>query len=307
MLVRFDAALVALMAGLLQGAWGMRPDQITQRDLPLNTSGRGSFSARCSLDPGKRMVLVTVSSDYFAMFENWLGFAEPFLRDTEHLYVMAEDQDVVGLLSAMLEDRAFSYTLASPEIESSFLGGAALIDTHGPYDTKSYGKVVWNRPNHIFNLLKKGCTVLYSDIDTVWAKDPFAEIGKMSGYTVGADAADLFITDDRPKTPGEDLCTCFMYWQPTAASERLLASWASSKEGNTNQLIFNTVLAAARKGPAQLVPKYQVLPVSSFPPGSVAWRHWSAAVYHANWREGMVAKVNFFKFRRMWKPDAAMK
>merc|ERR1719330_65861 len=76
------------------------------------------MAPNCEPFPGKRVVLVTVSTDYFDMFTNWLSSAKGFLHETEHLHMIAEDVEVVAPLGAFLKDQKFDFSVASPHQSS---------------------------------------------------------------------------------------------------------------------------------------------------------------------------------------------
>merc|ERR1719330_1746429 len=179
------------------------------------------MAKHCEPFPGKRVVLVTVSTDYFDMFTNWLNSAKPFLHDSEHLHMIAEDEEVVPRLAAFLKDQDFDHSVAPPQAPAP----SALLSLQPPYNSAGYGTVVWGRPNHIMDLLQVGCSVLYVDIDTVWVKDPFVAIDAAGG-------ADLYITNDTPEKKEVNLCTCFLFFHPAAASKDLLQAWAAGAVGN---------------------------------------------------------------------------
>merc|ERR1719189_794304 len=110
--------------------------------------------------------------------------------------------------------------------------GSSFVEA--PYDSKNYGRVVMQRPREILDLLDQGCSVLYSDIDAVWVKDPFLEIG-------AAGPGNLYVTDDgkitnwlHPLESTVNYCTCFLYVQPHAATKQLMEAW-SHGQGNKNQ------------------------------------------------------------------------
>lgn len=276
------------------------PESFSQDPELVAVEGRSSMAKHCEPFPGKRVVLVTVSTDYFDMFTNWLSSAKRFLHATEHLHMIAEDEEVVAPLEAFLKGQEFDYSVASPQAPS------ALLSLQPPYNSSGYGNVVWERPKHIVSLLRVGCSVLYVDIDTVWMKDPFPEIE-------AAGSADLYIADDSPPPEGKILrnfCTCFMYFHPAGAAVSLLENWSAKATGKFNQKIFNHVMKDAVE--AHTAPKVGVLPVTQFPPGNVVLKPGASllledspsdpAVYHANWRMGNTDKVHFFEVLGMWNP-----
>jgi len=286
-------AFLTLAAGLLPGRWGARPAVLRKAsmangcDLPpltsaplITTEGRGSFSAQCEPHPGKRVVLVVVNVEYFEMFKNWLGYAQRFLsHKTEHLHVVAEQEGVVGNLSTLLQGRGLDYTLETP---SSF---------NAPWGSKEYGKLVLKTPDRILELVEKGCTVLFADIDAAWKKNPFHDI------SVAGDG-DLYITDNQP--PKEIFCSCFIYAQASCGAQRLLRTWSTLKEGKKhNQEPFNDAIRA-EKDRFHL----KVLPAVNFPPGNLEDGP-DVTVRHANFLVGYENKVEALREQGLWHPEAA--
>lgn len=300
-------ATYGLMA-LAPGAWAVRPESYRYTaaspagDVELvPLEGRGSMAARCEPFPGKRVVMVTVNTEFFAMFTNWLDAARRFLQETEHLHIVAEDDQAGELIESFLKDPQWNFSELSYSVASPSQPASALV--HVPFGEKAYGRLVWKRPEHILELLHVGCSVLYVDVDTVWRHDPFFDIQ-------AAGNADLYLTDDDPKELVPNLCTCFMLLHPTAAAVALLQSWAAAAHGVSNQKVFNDLLAQARA--SDVAPRTLVLPVTKFPPGKLVLHpnNWDIlrsappdpTVWHANWRHGIEQKVHFFEVLRWWKP-----
>merc|ERR1719189_4736 len=299
--------LLAVGATLFAAVQTVRPENAHE---PLSTGaaqdvqlvaveGRSTMAKQCEPFPGKRVVLVTVSMDYFEMFTNWLASAKPFLRDTEHLHVIAESEDAVRPTKDFLQGQGLDYSVASPAEAAA----SALLELRPPYLSNGYGSVVWKRPDHIMRFLEVGCSVLYVDIDTVWMNDPFVDIEAAGG-------ADLYITNDAPGLKPRNLCTCFMYYHPSGSAKSLLQAWGAAVTGTANQPIFNRVLQEAID--AGTAPVVTELPVHKYPPGILVADKMSegildsaprdATVFHANWRVGNEAKVKFFDLLSMWKP-----
>jgi len=258
------------------------------------------MAPHCEPFPGKRVVLVTVNMDYFDMFTNWLGSARDFLHETEHLHVIAEEAEAVAPLQALLEEQKLDYSVSPPDAPSM------LISFQPPWNSAGYGSVVWERPNHIMNLLQVGCSVLYADIDAVWMKDPFPEIDAVG-------SADLYLSGDWP-APEEQIirnyCTCFMYFHPGVRAMSLLQNWAANASGNSNQKIFNSVLKDMVEANAH--PTIGLLPMQQFPPGMLVLKPGASellpdappdpTVYHANYRIGNAHKIKFFEVLGLWSP-----
>jgi len=238
-------------------------------------TSRGEFSQECKLYPKKRVVLVTVSSNYVEMFKNWELHAREFIRDTEQLHVIAEDGDAVGPLEEM--QRTSHFELTAPATQKA-----------------NYREVAWRRPSHILRFLREGCSVLFADIDTVWMNDPFLDIGEAS-------LADIHVTfDDVPER--KNYCGCFMYVQPTARLQEFMQDWAEPMKNTLasgNQGFFNQVIKDAKTSGNAL--DMEVLPFEKYPPGKFAQNFSSVAtILHANWLVGISQKVAFFQTYGLW-------
>lgn len=268
--------------------------------LSSKSAGRGDFSRSCAPYPDQRVVLVTVNYNYLDLFKNWLHYAKKHLKDTERLVVMPEDSAVLPALETMRKSSDVAFVVAEPGADkpaaASASGNSMEVPKAIEYGSKDYGKLVWRRPSYILKLLKSGCTVLYVDIDTVWIKDPFLDLGEKPGH-------DLHLVPDEVDKGRADpryLCTCFMYMQPTRPIKKLIALWSGSWNGRAtkNQFVFNGVLKAMKS-----TVDFAVLPIESFPPGVSAHNYPNASVVHANWVSGHDAKLCFMKRRGLWAED----
>ena len=140
------------------------------------SSARGRFS-KCRTFPGKRVILVTVNYAFLDFFRNWLQHAGRFLSSSEELLVVAEDPSAKLALSKMAiaakQEGRQSFTVrdGSGRVASDFL----------PYGSAEYGRIARERPAYMLRLLKARCSILFSDVDNVWLKSPFADIDRHSG------------------------------------------------------------------------------------------------------------------------------
>lgn len=272
------------------------------------------FAASCKPYPGKRVVMVSISEEYLDMFRNWLHFAGRYLNDTEQLVAVAEDLSVEVLLRQLANTTEDGQPAPLPRFDVVRSSGATSVgedpnrtalrgssvernvseDPDAPhFDSQPFGDLVTQRSTHMLAFLHQGCTVLYSDIDNVWVKDPFHELARLPGK-------DLLATDDEAPnvTSHSYLCTCFLYVQPSRATEDLMTAWGQASAGQrTNQRPFNAVLQEAQEA-GRLTSG--VLPASEFPPGKVASDYPNATIFHANWVSGLPKKIEFFEDRGLW-------
>ena len=105
---------------------------------------------------GEWTVLVTVSSGFQDMFDNWWHYFS-LLRLSLHVIVIAEDN-------------------ATYKNNIIFTVVKGLSQSHGEnvfdYNTKQYKALVSKRPTYILQFIKRGLNVIYSDVDTIWRKAP---------------------------------------------------------------------------------------------------------------------------------------
>lgn len=289
----------AALGLLLPGTHDVSHDA-SEPDYQMSSQSRGNFSGACTPFPHQRVVLVTVNYEYVDFFRNWLHYAQKFLQETERLLAVAEDDAVVPALKQVQKASHVKFSIAAHGAKSLVMlpdeGLPAVSLLEAPYGTQEYGEVVWRRPHYLLDLLSKGCTVLYVDIDTVWAKDPFLDIGARRGH-------DLYLVPDDSKAGKSDrmyFCSCFLYMQPTALNRQLVHWWSESARGNRNQFVFNRILKALK---SKFSFEWASLPVEKYPPGEGVNSYPDASVIHANWVTGHDSKVCFMKARGLWAEE----
>ena len=126
----------------------------------IRTSDRRNTLLAPAMSPsGEWTVLVTVSSGYQYMFDNWWHYFS-LLKLSLHVIVVAEDNA--------------TYTRYKNNINFAVING--LNQSHGEkafdYNTKQFKALVSNRPTYILAFIKRGLNVIYTDVDTIWLKDP---------------------------------------------------------------------------------------------------------------------------------------
>jgi hypothetical protein len=255
------------------------------------------FSPDCKPYPGKRVVLLTVDSEFMNFFQNWLIHAKPYITKTEQIVVIPEDEKAVALLREERTRSNISFEIFPVKGKrASLLQRSRLKPNFG---SQEYGALVTERPSHIANFIGRGCTVFYVDIDSAWAKDPFQEIA-LSGKH------DLYLTDD---TPGNRMavlgnnwyaCTCLLYLQPTKAVRGLVRKWSAEVESAwRNQPALNKVLREDYESKKSV--DFKLLPFGKFPPGKVGDQYKNASIYHANYHKGIPDKIDYMKQMGVWK------
>jgi hypothetical protein len=145
---------------------------------------------------GEWTVLVTVSSGFQDMFDNWWHYFSQ-LKLSLHVIVVAENNA--------------TYTRYKNNINFTVVNG--LNQSNGEkafdYNTKQYKALVSKRPTYILAFIKRGLNVIYSDVDTIWLKDPRLFLN--GGY-------DMWASMDGPGYH----CRGFMAFKPSHFSVDLL-------------------------------------------------------------------------------------
>lgn len=261
------------------------------------------FSPDCKPYPGKRVVLLTVDSEFMNFFQNWLIHAKPYLTKTEQIVVVPEDEKAVPLLKEEQNKSGVSFDILPVKGKR---GPVSLLQRNRltpNFGSQEYGALVTERPAHIANFIGRGCTVFYVDIDSAWARDPFQEIALAGKH-------DLYLTDD---TPGNRMagvldgtsnnwyaCTCLLYLQPTKAVRGLVRKWSAEVESAwRNQPALNKVLREDHESKKTV--DFALLPFGKFPPGKVGSQYKGAAIYHANYHKGIPDKIVYMKEMGVWK------
>jgi hypothetical protein len=109
----------------------------------------------------KWTILLTINDEYFDFFQNWWLFFVRLNLPVKVL-VIAEDGDVFRKI--MANYAAYTY------VERSEFD----IEEETYFDSNVRRKIAFSRISHIIRYLKNGTNILYSDIDTVWLKNPFS-------------------------------------------------------------------------------------------------------------------------------------
>merc|ERR1712194_214997 len=199
------------------------------------------------------------------------------MGENDQLVVFAQDEDIVNLLrTSSFVFMDMNGTLNQNSNQRILPGGPGsyIFDT-----------LTGKRPLQILHFLELGCTVLYTDIDTVWLGDVFEDIAAAGSH-------DLYITDDSQRNEGMNrwnFCTCFMYLQPSPAVRELMQNWHQAMDPKWHdQPPFNIALRQDHE--TRGLVDFAVLPYKAFPPGCYVNRAGiepGMHVLHANYRRGI--------------------
>lgn len=225
-------------------------------------------------------VLVTVSQGFQDMFENWfLYFCS--LHLPFRLIVLAEDNNTY-----------FKYhKLQNIIVMKAF--DPVMVTNSMSYESKNYKKLVSKRPSHIIRVFRPGMKLIYTDIDTVWLKDP-------TPYFIGS--RDMWASLDKVDL----ICTGFMAMRCTPGIFNFLRVWENAmKRPALNQPVFNQLI---RKSNVSL----KSLSRERFPSGDIYFdcmdtkRRENVVVVHNNWIIGHEKKVNRFINAGLWVYNASV-
>ena len=167
-------------------------------------------------------IVLTVSSGFDCMFENWYHWYTKLNLNLE-VIVLAKDRNTFERYRSMEGVSTF----LSPNISEA--AHAFTYESHG------YNKLVSTRARDLLYVLQYRDRVLYTDIDTVWLKDPTAFLREE--FDIAASLDDW--KDNRPY-----YCTGFLAIKDTAATRELLKKWNQvlTTRPQLNQPAFNRAI-----------------------------------------------------------------
>jgi len=251
-----------------------------------------AFNRDCKAFPNKRIIMVTPNLEYWDMFLNWVHYASAYISENDQLVVVAQDEGIV----TMLQNSSFVFMDLNGVLNIPTVSNLRRVG--GPFGSSAFNGLTCKRPAQILFFLKLNCTVLYSDVDTVWLGDVFQDIAEAGSH-------DLYITDDSRTNSlmrSFNFCTCFLYLQPSPSVRKLVENWANAVSDKVNdQYFFNRVLNSDY-ATRQLV-DFTVLPYAAFPPGRSAHRFWGKPVMHvlhANYLPNIKRKTHFLVNHHVW-------
>jgi hypothetical protein len=157
---------------------------------------------------------------------------------------------------------------------------------------------------------KRDIVIVYSDVDTVWVRDPFPSIQTLMGGDESYDI--LAAVDDHDYWCVKDYyCTGFIVIAQSSASISFLSHWEKELKyaPQLNQPIFNTVL----RSPMLPEIRHGGLGEIEFPPGRLYFDRWAkeggelerqnkdrSLVVHNNYIVGHDAKKKRFEEHGIW-------
>jgi hypothetical protein len=222
------------------------------------------------------VVLVTVSAGFDDMFQNWQYWYRRLNLDSR-VVVFAEDKLTYDKYNGVEGLEVWN--------TGNDTGTYNALD----YNTLLYKQIVSRRSSHLLRLFGTYTHIIYTDIDTVWLRDP-------RPYFTGD--YDMWAQLDGP----QHICTGFMALKKTSDVLELLTLWNSAlvKKNQLNQPVFNRLLHASSV-------KYAELSTVHFPSGKVLWENIraklpEAVVVHNNYIIGKQSKILRFQKSQLWMP-----
>jgi hypothetical protein len=167
------------------------------------------------------MVVVTVSHGFHEMFDNW-WYHYKQLKLTMKVKMITED--------ALTFDR-YKSTWELQVVRGDF----TLRTTNAlNYRTREYKKLVSKRATYLLKEINYGRNIIYTDIDTVWLKDP--RLYLKGGFDVWA-----------PLYHWYRYCTGFVALRATSAVEYFLIEWENMlQQPSLNQYVFSTPIKRSK-------------------------------------------------------------
>ena len=223
----------------------------------------------------KWQVVVTVSSGFIDMFENWLYYFQ-------RLHI--------GNVTLIAEDRVVRETYRNrfgvDTIDGIFVEEGKAHD----YKTKGYLQMVSKRARYLLDVLKTHKRIIYTDIDTIWLSDP-------RPYFSGNN--DLWLQVDAIHNERNYYCTGFFAMVYSDTVIQLMEDWDNNlrKKTQLNQPIFNTLIWNSDV-------KHQGLDRIKFPSGKLYFdegRREGVVIVHNNYIEGYDKKIKRFKTVGLWR------
>lgn len=227
--------------------------------------------------PPNWAVMVSVSSGFDVMFQNWLYWFKRLELQNTRLILVAEDNTTYKKYS-LHED----WSTVAGDVEKDY------GDVAASYDTTQYHDLVSRRASYILQILEKYEAVIYSDTDVVWVSDPRNYLRRTVDFAGSLDAT---------KAGKPYFCTGFLAFRRTKRSVQLLKDWEFElHHSQLNQPVFNALL---EKRNIHAV----ALPAEQFPSGRDYFERGirsKTVVLHNNFIQGYESKIERFKEAGYW-------
>jgi len=204
------------------------------------------------------------------------------------------------------------------EIKTFFLNvEGAFSDKSENFGTKNFSDLTFLKPLLTRYLIHEDMTFLFSDVDTIWLKNPAPHFDDVSDIQMQTDNPDYFTVEEillNAKKEYGLVNTGFFLISPTRQSKIFLDKWINGMVSNPHlddQSVFNSILSEENITPySDIRLKKTIEPLNIklldpllFPNGSIYFKknkgysqyNASPAVMHVNWARGLEGKINLLK------------
>lgn len=282
-------------------------------------------------------VVLTVNHGFYDFFVNW----------HRHFNDRMAERKYQPLVVIIAEDAVIHKQLKTQPKKDNIiiLPGRDFATEHGSveaedYESQAYKSLVSSRATHLLNLMcslgdggsdgqandkmREKMVIVYTDVDTVWLKDPFPYL---KGMIFGTSNNGIQSTQQQPNydilaavddhdyyKSDKYYCTGYVVIAQTSASFTFLSQWENELQSNPqlNQPIFNTLL----RSPSLPKIRHGGLGETEFPSGQSYFDKWAeeggsaerlkkkkTMVVHNNYIIGHDAKKKRFQEHDLWTQD----
>mmetsp|Transcript_52742 Transcript_52742/g.153378 ORF Transcript_52742/g.153378 Transcript_52742/m.153378 type:complete len:326 (-) Transcript_52742:106-1083(-) len=288
---------------------GLSPDKLQHdaaavlRDIagPLDRQLAHIDDVVYNLGRDKLVVMTSTTSKYSAL--------------TQNLYLSMRSVGRSKLL-VFCEDAACEPQLRGQGMHVVSTGSG--LSEGGLYDSPGFNAITGRKPAYVYSLLRRGYAVLWTDSDTSWLTDSVASLAALDKAFAAQDDSKMRGEKGLPLDAPLGLRranTGFFLVRPTEVGKALVASWLLNMgpglkdQKLQDQRVFQSSLWSQCQricseelqacGPeADCV----LLSRERCPNGSIPKWRWSkkALAFHANWHDGISAKVEQMRMKGLW-------
>jgi Nucleotide-diphospho-sugar transferase len=184
------------------------------------------------------------------------------------------------------------------------------------YGTREFKLLTATRPIVLRPFLEKGYAIFYNDIDMVWQQNAWDVVDKRDAQEKGNDAP--FFESMLWKNGEYQICTCMMYFKPTADSIAMVKEWETEMDINTYynhdqdafaKIAFNRDLphfGGVKNKTAVFVNDVEFPSGQEFSWNEVTPTNKAAVVVHNNYIVDIDEKRRRFATVGLWKPSGRL-
>mmetsp|Transcript_53519 Transcript_53519/g.88926 ORF Transcript_53519/g.88926 Transcript_53519/m.88926 type:complete len:744 (-) Transcript_53519:155-2386(-) len=208
--------------------------------------------ARQQASPKNALILLVTNYGFLPFFHNFQCYLQRVFFSPKYSWftptsyvVIATDRKAYDYLSEL------HYPVFYNEKETGL--PEELSKTHS-YNTKSYNRIVKQKPFYLYFLLRHGFNVLVSDLDIVMYKDPSAFL---------LPSTEILVSEDSRTEWGTNLNTGFLFVRNTSCAVETVAMWIkrNDDEGqHEDQQVFNQHGSNFLRLNVHSIPRMQYMP-----------------------------------------------